>query len=72
MVWFHGGKHDIEDANPKRIATRTLTETTRFNVSETNLRNLGTQSSGQNERYVYIARVRPGPILIITPTSRVV
>jgi hypothetical protein len=42
MVWFPGGKQDIEDANPKRTATRTLTETTRFNVSETNLHNLGT------------------------------
>jgi hypothetical protein len=38
MVWFPGGKHEIEDATPERIAVRTLTETTGFKVSETNLR----------------------------------
>jgi hypothetical protein len=38
MVWFLGGKHKIEDATLERIATQTLTVTTRFKVSETNLR----------------------------------
>jgi ADP-ribose pyrophosphatase YjhB (NUDIX family) len=58
MVWFLGGKQEIEDATPERTAARTLTETTGVKVSETNLRHLGTaDSSGQNKRYVYIARV---------------
>jgi hypothetical protein len=52
MVWFHGGKHEIEDATPECIAARTLTETIGLKVRETNLRHLGTQSS---ER-VYCAR----------------
>jgi hypothetical protein len=43
LVWFHGGKQEIEDATPERTATRSLTETTRFKVSETNLRLLGTE-----------------------------
>jgi hypothetical protein len=60
MVLSFGGKHEIEDATPKRIATRTLRETNGFKVSETNSHHLGTESSGQNKRYVYIARVRPG------------
>jgi hypothetical protein len=58
-VWFLGGKHEIEDATPGRRAAQAPTETTEFKVSETNLRNLGTESSGQNTRYEYIARVRP-------------
>jgi hypothetical protein len=33
---------------------RDLTETAGFKVSETILRLLGTESSGQNKRYVYI------------------
>jgi hypothetical protein len=50
---------------------RTLTETTEFNkVSKTNLRLLGTESSAQNKRYVYIARDRPGSIPNATSTSR--
>jgi hypothetical protein len=58
MVWFLGGKHEIEGATPERTTTRTLTETTRFKVSETNLRHLGSESSGHNKRDVFIARVR--------------
>jgi hypothetical protein len=50
MVLFHGGKHEIEDATPEYTAVRALTETTEFKVSETNLRFLGTESSGQNKR----------------------
>jgi hypothetical protein len=38
MVWFPGGKHEIEDATPKRTSARTLAETIGFKVSETNLR----------------------------------
>jgi hypothetical protein len=74
MVWFPGGKHEIEDATPECIAARTLTETTGFKVSETNLRLLGTDSSGQYKRYatLYIARVRPGSIPNATTTSRAV
>jgi hypothetical protein len=70
MVWFPGGKHEIEDATLECTATRTLTKTIGFKVSETNLRLLGTESSGQNKRYVYIARVRPGSIPNATSTSR--
>jgi hypothetical protein len=51
---------------------RAPTETTRFKVSETNLRLLETESSGQNKRYVYITRVRPGSIPNATSTSRAV
>jgi hypothetical protein len=72
MVWFHGGKHEIEDATPECTAARTLTETTEFKVSETNLRLLRTESSGENKRYVYIARIRPGSIPNATSTSRAV
>jgi hypothetical protein len=72
MVWFFGGKHEIEDTTPEYTSTRTLTETTGFKVSETNLRLLGTESSGQNKRYVYIACVRPGSIPNATSTSRAV
>jgi hypothetical protein len=60
MVWFHCGKHDIEDATLERTSTRALTETT--------LRHLGTESSGHNKRYVYIARVQPGSIPNTTST----
>jgi hypothetical protein len=72
MVWFPGGKQEIEDATPECTTVRALTETTGFKVSETNLRLLGTESSGQNKRYVYIARVRPGAIPNATSTSQVV
>jgi hypothetical protein len=72
MVLFLGGKHEIEDATPDCTSVRALTETTGFKVSETNLRLLGTESSGQNRRYGYIARVRPGSIPNATSTSRVV
>jgi hypothetical protein len=72
MVWFPGGKHEIEDATPECTSVRARTETTGFKVSETNLRHLGTKSSGQNMRYVYIARVRPGSIPSATTTSRAV
>jgi hypothetical protein len=41
-------------------------------VSETNLRLLGTESSGQNKRYVCIARARPGSIPNASSTSRAV
>jgi hypothetical protein len=51
---------------------RALTEKTRFKVSEINLFLLGTESSGQNKRCVYIARVRPGSIPNATSTSRAV
>jgi hypothetical protein len=70
MVWFPSDKQGIEDATPECTATRTLTETIGFRVSETNLRLLGRGSSGQNKRYVYIARVRPGSIPNATSTSR--
>jgi hypothetical protein len=30
MVWFPGGKQDIEDATPECTTMRALTETTRF------------------------------------------
>jgi hypothetical protein len=69
MVWFHGDKQEIEDATPERTPTRTLTETIGFKVREINLRLLGTESSGQNKRYVYIARVRPGSIPNATSAS---
>jgi hypothetical protein len=69
MVWFPGGKQEMEGATSERTASRTLTEFIRFKVSETNLRHLGTQSSGQNKRYVYIARVRPGSIPNTKSTS---
>jgi hypothetical protein len=46
MVWFLGGKHEIEDATPECKAVRALTETYGLKVSETNLRLLGTDSSG--------------------------
>ena len=72
MFWFPGGKEEIEDATPECTAVRALTETTGFKVSETNLRLLGTESSGQNKRYVYIARVRPGSIPDATSTSQAV
>jgi hypothetical protein len=72
MVWFPGGKQEIEDATPECTTVRTLTETTGFKVSETNLRLLGTDFSGQNKRYVFIARVRPGSIPNATSTSRAV
>jgi hypothetical protein len=72
MVWFPGGKHEIEDATPEYTTMRALTETTGFKVNETNLRLLGTESSGQNKRYVYIARVRAGSIPNATSTSRAV
>jgi hypothetical protein len=71
-VWFPGGKQETEDAAPECTTTRALTETTGFKVSETNLRLSGTESSGQNKRYVYIARVRPGSIPNATSTSRAV
>jgi hypothetical protein len=57
MVWFHGGKHEIEDATPECTAARSRTKTTGLKVSETNLRLLGTQSFGHNERLIYIAHV---------------
>jgi hypothetical protein len=72
MVLFPGDKHEIEDATPECTAMRALPKTTRFKVSETNLRLLGTESSGQNKRYLYIARVRPGSIPNATSTSRAV
>jgi hypothetical protein len=72
MVWLPGGKQKIEDATPECTTVRALTETTRFKVSETNLRLLGTESSGQNKRYVNIACVRPGSIPNATSTSRAV
>jgi hypothetical protein len=70
MIWFHGGKHEIEDATPECTSVRALTETTGFKMSETNLRLLGTESPGQNKRYVYVARVRPGSIPNATSISR--
>jgi ADP-ribose pyrophosphatase YjhB (NUDIX family) len=70
MVWFPGGKHEMEDVTPECRAVRALTETTGLKMSETNLRLLETESSGQNKRYVYIARVRPGSIPNATSTSR--
>jgi hypothetical protein len=72
MVWFLGGKLEIEDATPECTGARAFTETPGFKVSETNLRLLGTESCGQNKRYVYIARVRPGSIPNATSTSRAV
>jgi hypothetical protein len=72
MVWFHDGKHEIADATPERTATLTLTETTGFKVCERNLRHLGTESSGHNKRYVYIARVPPGSIPNAMSTFRAV
>jgi hypothetical protein len=72
MVWFLGGEHEIEDATPECTATRTLTETNGFKVSETNLHLLGPVSSGQNQRYVYIACVRLGPIPNATSSCRAV
>jgi hypothetical protein len=72
MVWFHGDEQENEDATPERTTTRTLTERARFKVRETNLRHLGTESSGQNKRYVYIARVRPGSIPNATSTSQAI
>jgi hypothetical protein len=57
MVSFLGGKQEIEDATPECTSLPALTETTGFKVSETNLRLLGTECSGHNKRYVYIARV---------------
>jgi hypothetical protein len=72
MMWFPGGKHEIEDVTPECTTTGTLTETTGLKVSETNLRLLGTESSKQNKRYVYIARVRPGSITNATSTSRAI
>jgi hypothetical protein len=59
MIWFPGGKQEIVDVTPECTTLRTLTGTTGFKVSKTNLRLLGTESSGQNKRNVYIARVRP-------------
>jgi hypothetical protein len=53
MVWFLGGKQEIEDATPECRALRALTETIGLKVCETNLRLLGTESSGQNKRYVF-------------------
>jgi hypothetical protein len=72
MVWFLGGKQEIGDATPECTTSRTLTKRVGFKVSETNLHLLGTESSGQNKRYVYVARVRPGSIPNATPTSRAV
>jgi hypothetical protein len=72
MALFLGGKQEIEDATPERTPARTLTETYGLKVSETNLRHLGTESSGQSKCYVYIARVRPGSIPNTTSTSRAV
>jgi hypothetical protein len=72
MVWFHGGKEEIEDATPECTAVRALTETTGFKVSETNLPILGTESFGHNKRYVYIARILPGSIPNATLTSRAI
>jgi hypothetical protein len=72
MVWFPDGKQDIEDATPEYTTMRSLTEITGFKVTETNLRLLGTESSGQNKHYVYIARVRPGSIPNATLTSRAI
>jgi hypothetical protein len=71
-VWFDGGKQEIEDATLECISMRTLTETNVFKVSEIHLPILGKESSGQNKRDVYIARVRPGSIPNATSTSRVV
>jgi hypothetical protein len=45
MVWFPGGKQEIEGATPGRTTTRTLTGTSGFNVSDFFLRNLETESS---------------------------
>jgi hypothetical protein len=72
MVWCPGDKHEIEDATPECTAVRALAETAGFKVSETNLRLLGTESSGQSKRYVYIARVRPGSIPNAMSTSQAV
>jgi hypothetical protein len=72
LVWFPSGKHEIEDATPECTTARTLTQTTGYKVSEKKLRLLGTESSGQNKRYVYIARVRPGSIPNATSTFRAV
>jgi hypothetical protein len=55
-----------------RTRSRNFTETIGFKVSETNLRHLGTEFSGHNKRYVYIARVRPGSIPNTASTSRAV
>jgi hypothetical protein len=72
MVWFPGGKHEIEDTTPECTALRALTETNGFKVSETNLRLLGMESSGHNKRCVYFSRVRPGSIPNATSTSRAI
>jgi hypothetical protein len=62
MAWFHGGKHEIEDATPECTAMRALTETTRFKVSETNLRLLGTASGLTTNRFTPAKRTaRPPP-----------
>jgi hypothetical protein len=71
-VWFPGRKHEIKDVTHKRTAAPTLTETTRFKLSKTNLHLLGTESSGKNKRYVCIARVLPGSIPNATSTSRTI
>jgi hypothetical protein len=69
MVWYGFLVANKRLRTRPRNASRTLTETTRVKVSETNLRHLGTESSGQNKRYM---RVRPGSIPNATSTSRAV
>jgi hypothetical protein len=58
MVWFHGRKQEIEDATPERTTTRTLTETTGFKASDTNLRHLARNGFFRTEIWLPVYRSR--------------